>query len=63
MIQKELIRIGTNRFVNESKLDEYNVFNLIFGNYYEFVYVPEHDPYQLVNGTWTGALGYLMNDK
>ena len=61
MKNKELIRIGTNVFVNESILNEYNEFELIFGDNYEFVYVPNHDPYQLVNGTWNGALGYLMN--
>ena len=62
MKNKELIRIATTVFENKSKLNEYNSFNLIFGDYYEFVYVPHHDPYRLVNGTWTGALGYLKND-
>jgi hypothetical protein len=58
-MHKKLIRIGTERFVNESELSKYVALDLLFGGYHEFVYLPNY--YQLVNGT-TGAFAYLMND-
>jgi ABC-type amino acid transport substrate-binding protein len=62
-VTKSLIRVGTLNFVNESELDVADRFDLLFGGYHEFVYIPDNDPWQLVNGTWTGALGYLMNES
>jgi hypothetical protein len=62
-IKKPLIRIGTPNFVNESKLNVDDRFDLLFGGFNEFVYISSYLPWQLVNGTWTGALGYLMNDE
>ena len=62
-MKKELMRIGTDKFVNESSLDRNYAFDLIFGSYnYEFVYIPDYYPWQRVNGTWTGVLDHLMND-
>jgi hypothetical protein len=61
-MEKELIRIGTNKFVNKSTLDTADAFDLIFRGIYEFVYLPDYDPWLLVNGTWTGGFGHLIND-
>jgi hypothetical protein len=60
-MQKQLVRIGTERHVNESKLNEFYAFDLIYGGFYEFVYIPDYYPWKLLNGTWTGALGHLIN--
>jgi hypothetical protein len=62
-MKRQLIRIGTEKFANISKLNKYNAFDLLFGHFHELVYVPEYFPWQHVNGTWTGAIGDLMNDK
>jgi hypothetical protein len=64
-MKRELIRIGTNQYVNESVLYQNGGFDALFNrdNYYEFVYVPNFGPWDRVNGTWQGALGYLMNDS
>jgi hypothetical protein len=60
--QNELIRIGVDDLVNKSELDTSNAFNLVFGDYHELVYVPDDDiAWQVVNGSWNGAMGYLMN--
>ncbi len=61
-MNKDRIRIGSLDMVNKSTLDEYDAFDLIFGGFEEFVYVPDYYPWELVNGTWTGAFGHLMND-
>jgi hypothetical protein len=58
----ELIRIGTGSFVNETELNKDYAFDLLFGGFHEFVYIPDYWQWQLVNGTWAGALGHLMND-
>jgi hypothetical protein len=62
-MKKEHIRIGTNNFTNASELDKLLAFNLLYGNIYEFIYTPDFYPWMFVNGSWTGALGYLMNDN
>ena len=61
-MHKELIRIGTYSFVNESELDKAYAFDLLFGGFHEFVYLPDYGPFQLANGTMTGAPRHLMND-
>ena len=62
-MHKKLIRIGTESFVNESELEKAFAFDLLYGGFHEFVYLPDYwQPWQLVNGTWAGALGYLTND-
>jgi hypothetical protein len=60
-MKKELIRIGTEKFANETTLDKYYAFDLVYGGHYELVYCPDFDPYGFVNGTWRGALGRLVN--
>jgi hypothetical protein len=62
-MENNLSRIGTNKFVNESKLDASVAFDIVYGGFYKFVYLPTSFPSQFVNGTWTGWLGHLMNDK
>ncbi len=62
-MKNNLIRIGTADFVNKSALLKINAFDLLFNGFYEFVYLPDYYPWLLVNGTWTGALGHLMDDN
>ncbi len=59
---KELIRIGSSKFVNQSTLDKADAFDFLFRGIYEFVYLPDYYPWLLVNGTWTGGFGHLIND-
>ena len=40
-MHKELIRIGTDSFVNESELYKAYAFDLLFGGFHEFVYLPD----------------------
>lgn len=61
-MNKDLIRIGTDKFVNESTLAKQPAFDLLFSGFHEFVYVPDDVAWVFVNGTWTGSLGLLMND-
>ncbi len=61
-MRRERFRIGSPVFVNESKLQKTDGFDMLFDGYSEFVYIPDHDPWRVVNGIWTGALGYLQND-
>ena len=58
---RERIRIGSPFYVNESKLEPVDGFDVLFDKYHEFVYIPDFEPRQLVNGTWRGALRYLIN--
>lgn len=62
MKNKELIRIGSDNFVNESELENFHGFNLLFDGIYEFVHIPDDISWNLVNGTWQGAFGRLMDD-
>jgi hypothetical protein len=62
MKNKDLIRIGTSQPVNESELDKFNAFDLAFRDFYELVYIPDYWPWQVENGTFNGALRYLIND-
>jgi len=56
--------MGTGNFANQSHLDKRLMLDLLFANVkYEFVQVPTSEPGALVNGTWTGLLGHIMNDK
>ncbi len=59
----QLIRIGSENFVNRSELNAFGAFDLLFGGFHEFVYVVDFEPWLLVNGSWTGVLGHLMNDN
>ncbi len=59
-MKKERLRVGTYTYVNETVTEK--VYDLLFGSAYELVYVPDFYPWEVVNGTWTGVLGYLMND-
>ncbi len=59
---RELIRIGSPLFANESELNERTGFDVIFNKNYQFVHIPDFDPLLRVNGTWRGALGHLQND-
>ena len=61
-MKNESIRVGTEHFANKSTLDKSLAYDLIFGSFYEFVYLPDYTPLQYVNNTWTGALGHLLND-
>src|SRR5438874_1454423 len=60
-MKKELIRIGTKKFINESTLDQSSAFDMLFDGMYEFVYMPDYNPFAFVNGTWAGVLGHLVN--
>ncbi len=64
-MEKQLMRVGTdiNNVETYLKLRVRDKLHLLFGARHEFVYLPDYDPWQLVNGTWTGALGHLMNDN
>ncbi len=57
------IRIAEDSFVNESTLNDYVAFDLLFGGFDELVYIPDYSPFYFTNGTWTGVLGHLMNDN
>jgi hypothetical protein len=57
-MEKLLMRVGT-----ETKLNPRDEINPLFGASYEFVHLADYWPWQLVNGTWTGALGHLMDDN
>ncbi len=59
-MEKELVRIGSDNFANKSEL--FHAFDLLFRSYHELVYISDYDPLEIVNGTWAGALGHLMND-
>ena len=63
MLNKGSIRIGTQNFANVSILSKLNAFDLMFTGRHEFVYIPDYMPWLHMNGTWTGALGHLMNDN
>jgi hypothetical protein len=54
---KQFIRVGNDKLNVRTRL------NLLFGARHEFVYLSDFLPWQRVNGTWTGALGHLMNDN
>jgi hypothetical protein len=61
-MEKQLMRVGTDLKIR-SKLNPRDGINLLFGARHKFVYLADYDPWQLVNGTWRGALGHLMNDN
>ncbi len=59
----ERIRIGTPlSLINDTKLHKTAGFDALFDGYHEFVYIRDFDPWARVNGTWKGALGYLLDD-
>jgi len=60
-MQRELIRIGSPLLANETKLRATTGFDALFDGYHEFVYIADYEPWQGVNGTWTGALGQVLN--
>jgi hypothetical protein len=61
-MKKELIRIGTNKLVNETELNKYYAFNLIFSNY-NTKFVKQNEYFTpFINGTWSGAFRSLLND-
>jgi hypothetical protein len=61
-MHRELLRIGSPVFVNESILLKTMGFDALFHKYHEFVYIPDSEPWQRVNGTWRGQLGHILND-
>lgn len=62
ILQRELFRIGSLSPANESILDQLSGFDAIFNRNYEFVYIPDFNPLEKVNGTWMGAFHSLLND-
>jgi hypothetical protein len=58
----ESIRVGDIVFDNKTKLNSYDGLDFIFGGFQKFVHILDFYPWDLVNGTWTGAFGYMMND-
>jgi hypothetical protein len=62
-MEKQSMRVGTDKLIIKSQLNPRDEFNLLFGARYEFVYLPDYWPWQRVNGTWTGAAGHLINDN
>lgn len=60
-MRDELIRIGTDKLANESRLN--TVFDLVFGSSHKFVYIHDYTPVLYVNRTWTGVFSHLMNDR
>ncbi len=62
-MEKQFMRVGTDDLETKSKLNARDGYDLLFGARHEFVYLPDYWPWQRVNGTWTGALGHLMNDN
>jgi hypothetical protein len=60
--RRELFRIGSPLFANESRLRETTGFDALFHDYHEFVYIADFHPWLRVNGTWQGALASLLND-
>jgi hypothetical protein len=61
-MKSKSFRIGASKFVNESQLNTADAYDLLFDKIHEFVYYPDGAaPWQLINGTWTGALGHLIN--
>ncbi len=61
-MEEQMMRVGTYDLETKSKLNPRDGFNLMLGAHHEFVYLPDFWPWQRVNGTWTGGLGYLLND-
>jgi hypothetical protein len=59
---RELFRIGSPLLANESVLRTTAGFEMLFGGYHEFVYIPDFDPWLQVNGTWKGALAHILSD-
>jgi hypothetical protein len=59
-MKKDRMRVGTYTLANLTAMDK--VYDLLFGSVYDLVHIPDFYPWQLVNGTWTGVLGHLMND-
>ncbi len=62
-MEGQLMRVGTYDLEIKSKLNPRNGLNLLFGARHEFVYLADFWPWQRVNGTWTGALGHLLDDN
>jgi len=60
-MQRELIRIGSPLLANETKLRATTGFDALFDGHHEFVYIADYVPWEHVNGTWTGALGHILN--
>jgi hypothetical protein len=61
-MQRKLFRIGSPLFVNESILTQLSGFDVMFNRNYEFVHVPDYNPFRKVNGTWMGVLRSLLDD-
>ncbi len=59
----ERLRVGTDTPVNESELYKFDALDIVFSQFYEFVYLPDYNPYELVNGTWMGSLGHLLKGR
>jgi hypothetical protein len=59
-MNKQLFRIGTS-IVNGSEWSKAEAFDLLFGGYHEFVYLPDFYPIQLLNGTWIGAFRHIID--
>jgi hypothetical protein len=57
-MKNDVIRIGSDTFVNKTELDKNVAFNLLFRNH-EFIYIHNYFPWKLVNESWTGALGHI----
>jgi hypothetical protein len=60
-MEKQLIRVGIDYNISEAVSSNFYALDAVFGGDHELVNIPDFYPYKLVNGTWTGALGHLMN--
>jgi hypothetical protein len=58
---KQLIRIGIDNISRQKKILKAIGFDMLFDGRHELVYIPNYEPWMFVNGSWTGALGHLMN--
>jgi hypothetical protein len=62
-MEKQLLRVGTEKLIIKSQLNARDKYNLLFGARHEFVNLVDYWPWKREDGTWEGALGHLMNDN
>jgi hypothetical protein len=62
-MEKHMMRVGIDKLNLKSQLNSREGSDLLTGARHEFVHLADYWPWKLVNGTWKGALGHLMNDN
>ena len=62
-METQYMRVATNKLITKSQFNLPDRLKLLFGARHEFVYQADYLPLQLVNATWKGALGHLINDN